>query len=789
MAIFQVLNHHGTISVVFDLVFISFSLVLFYFFIKTVFKTSQKLEESEAEIRGIFDAAQELFCVVDTNFLIVDYNKRFEMAYNFFYGSALKLGNDYLAIYPAEEKQTIISRLKHSFDGNAIEFERSFRNIDGSELWLKIVYKPIMTSVGKPTRLIISMINITKYKNALNELDLSHSKFESIFDYSTDALFIVDEKGEFIIDCNKTTLRLFEADNKDQIIGLRGQSLHSDPLLPDTVKELRKSIKLNPAIAHEFEYKTFKGNTFWGSLSVRKIEIPDGQINLVRVIDITERKNAEQKINHIERRFRQLADSSPAMLWISDENGKIIFYNKSWLDFRGISLNDEMDWGWKDSIHPDDYNKLIYDIYNPAVLNRTGFTAEYRLKNINNDYKWVYENAVPKFDMHGEFEGLFGSAIDITEIKIAQINLKNQEKFNSRISELSPDHIYIYDLVLKQTIYSNRSLTEFLGYRKEDFNSFNESVFLSLVNPDDYKKVKYNALYFSRFKEKQFIDQEFRMKAPNGVWKWIHTRETIFSTDEKGNPSQILGNARDITEEKLSEQEIIQTNEELKTINEELDSFVYRASHDLRAPLSSVLGLVSLAKMEIKEESSIFYFDLIQRSIQKLSDVTQDLIDHAQNASVGITWVDVDFEVLIKDIIDGLKFHDNASKIKFELNVIGNEPFVSDKLRIVLLFNNLISNAIKYHDMSKDNPFLKVNVNISLQKAEIEVSDNGLGIEEEFQDKIFDMFFRANKSVSGTGLGLYIVKGAIDKLKGTISLTSKPKIGTTFIVDIPNRIG
>jgi signal transduction histidine kinase len=109
-------------------------------------------------------------------------------------------------------------------------------------------------------------------------------------------------------------------------------------------------------------------------------------------------------------------------------------------------------------------------------------------------------------------------------------------------------------------------------------------------------------------------------------------------------------------------------------------------------------------------------------------------------------------------------------------------------LRIILLFNNLISNAIKYHDMSKENPYIKVDVLVTANNALIEVEDNGLGIEEEFQSRIFDMFFRANKTVSGTGLGLFIVKGAIDKLKGTIKLKSKSKQGTTFVVDIPNRI-
>ncbi len=770
-----------------DVFFIAISVGLLAIFISGLYKTKAKLRESESEIRGIFDGAQEAFCLIDDSLIILDFNKRFEMTYLAFYEKALVKGMNYLAIFPENEQDSISERLQNTIDGQAYDFERLAQN-NGLELWVRVNYKPISNKNGKISRIIISVTDITSYKLALHDLDESYSKLEFIFNYSTDALFITDHNREFIIDCNATCLKLFEADNKAQIVGLRGLDLHAEEITHNIVENVSNNFKENSNESFEFKYKTFKGNTFWGILSGKIIETPNGIINLVRLIDISARKAAEQKINQVERKFRQLADSSPAMLWISSQNGKIIFYNQSWLDFRGINLIDEMDWGWKDSIHPDDYTKFIHEVYNPAIEKKTGYTTEYRLKRKDGEYRWILENTAPKFDFEGEFEGLFGSAIDITDRKAAELNLKNQEKFNSRISELSPDFIYIYDLSLRQNIYCNRSLVELLGYKLADYPNFNENVFLELIHPDDYEPVKYNEAYFARFNEQIFIDLEFRMKAPNGGWRWIHTRETIFSYNENGIPSQLLGNARDITEKKLTEQEIIQTNEELKIINEELDSFVYRASHDLRAPLSSVLGLINLAKVDIKDETSLFYFDMMQKSIQKLSDVTNDLIDHARNASMGMTIETIDFNTIINDIIDGMRFHENSPKIKFEVEVDNSHEFGTDKLRVILLFNNLITNAIKYHDISKQSPYLKIKINQLPQSAEIEVEDNGLGIEEEYQGKIFDMFFRVNKTVSGTGLGLYIVKGAVDKLKGKIRLVSKPKLGTTFYVALPNRI-
>lgn len=878
-----------------------------------LYKTKAKLRESEAEIRGIFDGAQEAFCVIDDASNILDFNKRFEMACFAFYEKSLIRGMNYLAIFPESEQNSIAKRIQNVCEGRGEDFERLAQN-NGIDLWVRVNYKPISDKSGKISRIIISITDITTYKLALHELDESYSKLEFIFNYSTDALFIIDQKLEFIIDCNSTCLKLFEADQKSQIVGLRGLDLHKQTVNETVAESMNKNFWESKDELFEFEYKTFKGNTFWGNLSGKSIETPDGIINLVRLIDVSSKKAAEEKINQVERKFRLLADSSPAMLWISDQGGKMIFYNQSWLKFRGLSLMDEIDWGLKDGIHPDDYNHLINDIYNPAIENKQGYTAEYRLKRMDGNFRWILENTVPKFDFEGNFEGLFGSAIDIQELKEgqkkveeseakfkdlanslptmlwtsdvnggisfynsawlnftgrnleqelgrgwienvhpddivpfvnetyyaalharkpyaaefrlrryddeyrwvlesgvpkfdsngefegligstlditdrknAEINLKHQEKFNSRISELSPDFIYIYDLNLKQNIYNNRSLTELLGYGGDEYPQLNEHVFVELVHPHDHELVKYSEAYFFKFNKAVYVDLEFRMKAPGGGWRWINTRETIFSYDDKGNPAQLLGNGRDITEKKLTEQELIQTNNELKVINEELDGFVYRASHDLRAPLSSVLGLINLTKEDVKDEKATFYFDLIEKSIKKLSEVTSDLIDQARNASLEMSVGLISFKTIVTDIIDGIRFHENSAKIKFDINIEEEIPFGTDRLRVILLFNNLISNAVKYHDNSKSTMYLKISIITSHENALITVEDNGLGIEEQFQDKIFDMFFRVNKTVSGTGLGLYIVKGAIDKLKGSIRLVSKPKQGTTFFVELPNK--
>ncbi len=895
-----------------DSIFVTVTTLMLYMFLNRLYKTRDRLVESEEEIRGLFDSSLEMIIVVDKNFKIKNFNKRFLENYKEFYKREISRGDNYLEIYTSNEYDVIKEALLLGLSGQALEFERSVTNA-GVTRWAKVSYSPIKDRNGDVTAIAISITDISKYKLALIELDESHSKLESIFNYSTDALFLTSDKDSTIVDCNATALKLLETDDKNQIIGKKEEALHANPVDHDLLKNIIEQIAGNVTHSYEFEYKTLKGNRFWGSFSGKSIKTSTGLMTLIRVTDVTNKRISDLKISETERKFRQLADSSPAMLWISDAEGKIIFYNQAWLQFRGITLLDEMDWGWKDGIHPDDQQRLIEETYNVSIVNKTGYTTEYRLKNKEGKYRWLLENAIPKFDSKGEFEGLYGSAIDISELreiqqqiivsetkfrdlantspamlwtadkegditffnsawlnfrgrsleeeigkgwiegvhpddiapyvnntyydacniqksyavefrllrydgeyrwvfekgtpkfnsegvfegmagsvidltdwKAAELKLKQQEKFNSRISELSPDHIYIYDLILKQIIYSNRLSVDMSESGKAQ-QFFNERAFFESVHPDDLENVKYTDQYFLKLKDQRLNDQEFRLRAQDGSWKWIHTRETIFSFDVNGNPTQILGNARDITDRKLIEEEILKANGELKSINEELDSFVYRASHDLRAPLSSVLGLINLAKTEITDQNSLFYFDMMQKSIQKLGDVTQDLIDHARNSTMAVSVEQIDFDKMLSEIIEGMRFHEKASAIKFDITIEGKHEFTSDKLRLTLLFNNMISNAIKYHDLSKEQPFIKVHVTKNNKNAVIEVSDNGLGIEDEYQDKVFDMFFRANKTIPGTGLGLFIVKGALDKLKATIRLKSKIKEGTTFRIEIPNK--
>lgn len=232
--------------------------------------------------------------------------------------------------------------------------------------------------------------------------------------------------------------------------------------------------------------------------------------------------------------------------------------------------------------------------------------------------------------------------------------------------------------------------------------------------------------------------------------------------------------------------ERIRIENELKIRNDELDNFVYKVSHDLRAPLSSVLGLVNLAKLEKSADNLKEYVDMIENRIKLLDGFINDVLSHSKNLKLEVEISEVNLEQIIEKCFTDLSYLPFAGKVDVRLN-IENTGFFSDRWRVNEIFRNLISNAIKYVDPSKEHSFVSVYVKVTEKYAEILIEDNGIGISEDTLPRIFEMFYRATEFAEGSGIGLYIVKNAVQKLGGTIKIDSEDRIGTGFKIRLPNQ--
>jgi signal transduction histidine kinase len=235
---------------------------------------------------------------------------------------------------------------------------------------------------------------------------------------------------------------------------------------------------------------------------------------------------------------------------------------------------------------------------------------------------------------------------------------------------------------------------------------------------------------------------------------------------------------------KNAEDKIKVANEQLHKTNIELDNFVYKVSHDLRAPIASVLGLVNLAKKENKVDVLREYFNMIEKSAEQQDVFIKDILDLSRNSRLVVNKDKIQWEELLNDTFDNLKYSVKDKRIERIINIHGKSSFYSDQRRIKVIFNNLISNSIRYAN-GKD-PKVEIDISVNKTEAAIKIADNGIGIEKPHQKKVFEMFYRAAESNVGSGLGLYIVKESIDRLNGHIELLSEKGEGTVFNISIPN---
>lgn len=234
-----------------------------------------------------------------------------------------------------------------------------------------------------------------------------------------------------------------------------------------------------------------------------------------------------------------------------------------------------------------------------------------------------------------------------------------------------------------------------------------------------------------------------------------------------------------------NDMQLVENNKLLMKANNELDRFVYSTSHDLRAPLSSVLGLINITENSKDLDEAKRYLAMMRQRVGSLDKFIRDITDYSRNNRLLVGKENINLAQLVDEVWETLQFSPDAKNIQFEADIPEELEVLSDRSRLTVVLSNLISNAIRYHDSRKQERFIRLRVSLNSYGFYINVEDNGQGISPEYHQRIFDMFYRANEHSQGSGLGLYIVKETLDKLSGSIHLISSPGVGSTFTIRLP----
>lgn len=263
---------------------------------------------------------------------------------------------------------------------------------------------------------------------------------------------------------------------------------------------------------------------------------------------------------------------------------------------------------------------------------------------------------------------------------------------------------------------------------------------------------------------------------PDEKHRWIFVKAK-FKVNKQGKGEKLFGTIQDVTDLKETEIKLEETNNELKT-------FIYKASHDLRGPISSALGLCYIAKEDHGDSKmNLDYLEMISDRIRQLDTAINSLIETMRIKDESLKVAKVNFDQIISEILQQFRYVEGASNVRFKVDVAEFE-FLSYPSIISSILQNIIENAIKYSKPEFAEVLIKVRKVGRIIK--IVVADNGVGIPEGLRERIFDMFFRGNVKSKGTGLGLYIVKNAVKRLNGNIKVDSIPGSGTSFSISLPD---
>lgn len=238
----------------------------------------------------------------------------------------------------------------------------------------------------------------------------------------------------------------------------------------------------------------------------------------------------------------------------------------------------------------------------------------------------------------------------------------------------------------------------------------------------------------------------------------------------------------------LQREQLKKANKELQITNKELDNFVHKSSHDLVAPLKSIMGLINLAKLEANNSNQLTeYLKMMESRVFKLEEFIKSTMEYSVNAKQPVQKKKLSFDSIINSITEDLKYYKNAYKIKLIKDYAKDLTLITDEQRLRIVLSNLITNCVKYHNYNQSSPILKIKAikNEATRETHIEVEDNGEGIDIGYLNKIFDMFFRiSNDKSEGSGLGLYIVKDTLLKINGEIDVKSQLGQGTVFMITL-----
>ena len=501
---------------------------------------------------------------------------------------------------------------------------------------------------------------------------------------------------------------------------------------------------------------------------------------------IEERTKGEAQLRESESRFRIVADAAPVLIWMAGVDKLCTFFNRTWLEFTGHSLEQEMGNGWAEGVHPNDLQRCL-KTYTEAFDARKAFAMQYRLRRHDGEYRWLSEDGVPRYDTQGRFAGYIGSCVDVTELMKKEEALREFEERVVLAAGAAHLGVWEMDPATNELWMSDsaRTLFQFGSETHVDHAAVQDRVY-----PED--RALRDSAVKRAIETRAGYDIEYRLLLPDGTLRWIGARgRYVAGRNRKG--ARLIGVSRDITPRKLAEAEALRHREELGHLGRvaAMGELAASIAHELNQPLSGITSNASAGQR---------FIDRGDVDLRDLRDLLGDIITDGRRAgdvirgiqSMVKKGVSVRQQVNLNDLIINvarmvnpaamLQSCDVETLLEPDLPAIEADPI---QLQQVLL--NLVINSF---DAMHDTPLSRRKVVIVTERnaddaIRASVRDYGVGISEESRDRLFDHFFTTK--AQGLGMGLAIVRSIVESHGGTIAAENAEGGGARFYFALPAK--
>jgi len=604
------------------------------------------------------------------------------------------------------------------------------------------------------------------------EIELLKSKAnqDALIENTKDGIWSVDRDMNFIT---------FNSRFRDGMIQLSGktpeQGINMKDVLPSRYHEWFSQI-LEKALKGE-QFRTemvlqFANTEHHLEFSVNPITIEDGAIAGASFFarNINQRKKAERKIQQSEEAYKLLLETiNEGVMFIDNEN-KIRFANRKFIETTGFDENE---------LVGKDFSKLLIsdDVYHGknivGELLQHEEPVEIHLKSKSGKIVWFRLKATPLLDEHGQVAGSLLTHTEITAQKQAEQTIKKQEQdYKNLLETMNEGLIYLDNS--GNLRFANQRFLEMTGL---EINELLDQRIPHQVLPQTMLDLMIEEAGNNNGPIDQAYQYEIQIAPKHGERKWCMINCSVIREESK-RFNGLLVTFSDITDRKTTE-------EKLQLAERELNTFIYKSSHDLKGPMSSILGLINLLEKE-QESSNSPCVKMIKQSAAKADRMLNEMLNVVRIKREKIYPEQIDFRSDISEIVQSLRTSDAFYDVRRDIRIENKKELRTDKKLLQLILHNLMDNAIKYHDNSRKDSFVSVWIRDYMHGIKIDVEDNGCGFKDTTKSNIFNMFNRGSYNAEGNGLGLYMVKNAVDRLGGYIELTCGEKQNTCFSIFLPD---